>query len=98
MRGVIRSDPVPGIFLARNDIFSLKWRYYGPKEDILDYWGTLIFFNPIISYQRIKVYRVETVDIGRFRWNNGVSGKFIPSKYCGIIVRDENPLVGVIRC
>ena len=33
MRGIV----------ARNDIFGLKWRYYGPKWDILDYWGTLIF-------------------------------------------------------
>ena len=29
--------------VARKNIFSLKWRYYGPKRDILDYRGTLIF-------------------------------------------------------
>ena len=29
---------------AINDIFSLKWRYYGLKGDILDYRGTLIYF------------------------------------------------------
>ena len=29
--------------VARNHIFSLKWIYYGPKMDILDYWGTLIY-------------------------------------------------------
>ena len=34
-----------------------------------------IFYDPIIPYQRIKFYRVETMDVGRFRWNNGVSGK-----------------------
>ena len=29
--------------VARNGIFSIKWRYYGPKMDILDYCGTPIF-------------------------------------------------------
>ena len=27
--------------VARNYIFSLIWRCYGPKRDILDYWGTI---------------------------------------------------------
>ena len=31
-------------------------------------------YYPIISYQKIKVYRVETMDMGRSHWNNGVSG------------------------
>ena len=44
-------------------------------------------YDPIISYQRIKVYRIETMDIGISCWNNAVSGKCNPSKYCGIIVR-----------
>ena len=62
--------------VARNDIFGLKWRYHGPKRGILDYWGTLIFFYyHIISYQRIKVYVVERMDMGIFRWENGFSGK-----------------------
>ena len=52
--------------VAINGIFGLKWRHYGPKGGILDYWGTLIFFyHPIISYQRIKVYKVERMDIGK---------------------------------
>ena len=51
--------------VARNYIFSLIWRCYGPKQDILDYWGTNIFFYyPIISYRKIKVYIVETMDMG----------------------------------
>ena len=29
--------------VARNDIFILKWKYYGPKRDIWDYWETLAF-------------------------------------------------------
>ena len=46
MRGIV----------AINYIFGLIWRRYGPKRDILGYWGTIIFFNyPIILYQRIKV-------------------------------------------
>ena len=38
----------------------------------------------IISYLRIKVYRVETMDVGRFCCNNGVSVKYNPSKYGAI--------------
>ena len=61
--------------VAINYIFGLIWRSYGPKRDILDNWGTVNFLNyPIISYQRIKVYRVETMDMGISHWNNGVSG------------------------
>ena len=37
-------------------------------------------YCPIISYQGIKVYRVETTDIGRLFWNNGVSENFSTSK------------------
>ena len=60
---------------ARNDI-SLKWRNYGPKRNILIVRGTLIFgFYFVISYQRINIYRFETMDMVRFRSNNGVSGK-----------------------
>ena len=40
-----------------------------------------IFYYPIISYQKIKVYRVKTKDMGRLRWNNGVSGKYNTNKY-----------------
>ena len=48
--------------VARNDIIGLKWIYYGTKRYILYYWGTLIYiFNSIISYQWIKVYRVERI-------------------------------------
>ena len=36
-------------------------------------------YYPIISYQRIKVYRVETMDMGISRWNKGVIGVIIIS-------------------
>ena len=42
--------------VARNDIFSLKWRYYGPKRDILDYWVTLIFC--LLSYYVLLMDKV----------------------------------------
>ena len=32
-------------------------------------------YYPFISYLKMRFYRVETMDMGRFRWNNGVSGK-----------------------
>ena len=38
-----------------------------------------IFYYPIIFYQKIKVYRVETMDMGRSHWNNGVSGTVLIS-------------------
>ena len=53
------------------------------------YFGLLGNYNilvhyPIIYYQRIKFYRVKTMDMGRFLWNNGVNGKSHPRKYCCI--------------
>ena len=46
-----------------------------------------IVYYPIISYQKIKVYRVELLiwedptatmmSVGRFFWNNGVSGTIV---------------------
>ena len=44
----------------------------------------ILIYYPIISYQRIRVYRSETMDVGIFCWNNGVIGKCNPSKYFGI--------------
>ena len=35
----------------------------------------ILVYYPIIPYQRIEVYRVETMDMGILHWNNGVSGK-----------------------
>ena len=34
--------------VARNYIFSLIWRCYGPKRDVLDYWGTIVYW--LLSY------------------------------------------------
>ena len=36
--------------VAINDIFILKWRYYGPKGDILDYEEIPIFWYHILLY------------------------------------------------
>ena len=52
----------------------------GDNMDQKGYFGLLgndniLVYYPIISCQRIKVYRVETMDTGIFCWNNGVSGK-----------------------
>ena len=79
--------------VARNYIFSLIWRCYGPKRDILDYWETILYF--LLSYyilSKIKVYRVEKliwenptgtmVSVGQFCWNDGVSRTMV------LIVRD----------
>ena len=34
--------------VVRNYIFSLIWRCYGLKRDIMDYWGTIIYY--LLSY------------------------------------------------
>ena len=40
----------------------------------------------------MKVYRVETMDIGRSHWNNGVNGMFLISiSTTVLIVRDKIP-------
>ena len=47
-------------------------------------------YYPIISYQRIKVYRVETMDMGISHWNNGVSGTVLISiSTMVLIVQDK---------
>ena len=77
--------------VVRIYIFGLIWRRYGPKRDILDYWGTIIFC--LLSYYILlkdKGYMIGTMDMGRYHWNNGVSGKIII--YIGtivLIVRDK---------
>ena len=49
-----------------------------------------IVYYPIISYQKIKVYRVETMDMGRSQCNNGVSGAVLISiSTMVLIVRDK---------
>ena len=70
---------------AINDIFSLKWRICDPKGV---FWTigndhVLVCYH-IIYYQMIKVYRVETMDMGRLCCNNCVSRKCNTGKYCGI--------------
>ena len=51
----------------------------------------IVIFYPIIPYQRIKVYRVETIDMGRLCCKNGVSGKLNTSKQCGIYCTGQEP-------
>ena len=51
---------------------------------------TYYYYYPIIFYQKIKVYRVETMDMGRSHWKNGVSGTVIISiSNMVLIVRDK---------
>ena len=41
-----------------------------------------IVHYPIISYQKIKVYRVEIMNMGRSHWNNGVSRTILMEQWC----------------
>ena len=43
---------------------------------------TYLVYYPIIYYQKIKVYRVESMDIGRSRWKIGVSGTILLEQWC----------------
>ena len=43
----------------------------------------------IISYQRIEVYKVETMYMGGFHWNSGVSGNEIPVSTILLIVKGD---------
>ena len=58
-----------GNIMVQNGYFGLLGNYH------------ILVYYPSISYQRIEVYRVETMDMGRFCWNNSISGKWNPSKY-----------------
>ena len=47
-------------------------------------------YYPIISYRKINVYGSETIDMGRYHWNNGVSGTdLIPISTMVLILRDK---------
>ena len=49
-----------------------------------------IVYYPIISYQRINGYRIETMDMGRYHWKNGVIGTLLISiSTTVLIVRDK---------
>ena len=49
-----------------------------------------IFNYPIIYYRMIKVYRVETMNMGRSHWKNSVIGTFlIYISITVLIVRDK---------
>ena len=64
--------------MVRNGIFwTIGEQYY-------------IVYYPIIYYQKINVYRVETMDMGRSHWNNGVIRTFLISiNTTVLIVRDK---------
>ena len=51
-----------------------------------------LVYYPIISYRKIKFYRVETMDMGRSHWNNSFTGTFLVSIITTVlIVRDKIP-------
>ena len=59
-----------GDVMVQNRIFwTIEKQLY-----IIDY--------PIISNQKIKVCRVETMNMGRSHWNNGVSGTILLEQWC----------------
>ena len=48
-----------------------------------------IVYYPIISYRKIKVYRVETMYMGRSQWKNGVTGTFLISISSTLLIERE---------
>ena len=67
------SNPVARNYIINRDVISQNRIFWIIGEQ------TYIVYYPIISYQKIKVYRVETMDTGRSQWNNVVSGKVLLS-------------------
>ena len=51
-----------------------------------------IDYYPIISYRKIKVYRVETMYMGRSHWNNGVVGTFLISISTAVLIVQDKIL------
>ena len=47
---------------------------------------TYVIYYPIIYYRKIKVYRFETMDMGRSHWNNGVSGTVLISIITTVLI------------
>ena len=91
--------------VARNGIFSLKWRYYDQKWI---FWTILVYsyFGIMSSYilYRDKRYRGLNVWIWNnrviFHWHNGINGiyNFNPINYCGNYFIVLGTLVGLIWC
>ena len=51
-----------------------------------------IVYYPIISYQKIKVYRVETMYMGKSHCNNGVVGTFLISISTAVLIVQDKIL------
>ena len=66
--------------MVRNGIFWTIWEQ------------TYFVYYSIISYRKIKVYRIETMDLGRSHWNNGVSGTNIISISTMVIILHDKIL------
>ena len=66
-----------------NGILSLNWRHL-VQNGIFWTIGKYSYFvyYPIISYLRIKVYRVGKMDTGISHWKNGVSGNILLEQWC----------------
>ena len=56
--------------MVQNEIFWTIWEH------------TYFVYYPIISYLKIKVYRVEKIGMGRSHCNNGVSGTILLEQWC----------------
>ena len=78
MKREITSSVLFGDVMVRNGLF---WTI-GEQSYFVCY--------AIISYLRITVYSVETMDIGRSHWNNGVIWTFIISVSTTVLIaRDK---------
>ena len=51
----------------------------------------LVYYT-IIYYRMIKVYRVETMGMGRSHWNNGFSGTVLVSISTMVLIVQDNIL------
>ena len=51
-----------------------------------------IVYGTIISYRKINVYRVETMDMGISHWKNGVIGTFLISICTTVLILGDKIL------
>ena len=53
-------------------------------------------YYPIIYYRKIKIYRVETMDMGISHWNNGDSGMDLISVSTMVLIVQDKILSSMV--
>ena len=77
----MKSSVLIGDVMAQNGIFwTIGKQYY-------------IGYYPIRYYRNTKVYRVESMDMGRYHWNNGAIRTFLISINTTVLIVQDKILL-----